>query len=121
MERKRDARGTREDEDGTSFFLFGLLVWKAHVEKHKYILLWRSFIFLGVEEARAKGGSGMKARPRCGPWQLFAFPGVEEETRGEGEGVDGGRAEVRAYVEQQGRGRRARRRRGAKVMEAGPR
>jgi hypothetical protein len=56
-----------------------------------------------------------------GPWRLFAFPGVEEETRSEGEGVDGGRAEVRAYVEQQGRGRRARRRRGEKAMEAGPR
>jgi hypothetical protein len=54
-----------------------------------------------------------------GPRRSFVFPGVEEETRGEGEGVrDGGRAEVQAYVEQQGRSRRARRRREAKVMEA---
>jgi hypothetical protein len=54
-----------------------------------------------------------------GPRRPFVFPGVEEETRGEGEGGrDGGRAEVRAYVEQQGRNRRARRRREAKAMEA---
>lgn len=58
------------------FFLFGLLVWKARVEKHKYILIWRPFVFLGVEEeARGERGSGMKARPRCGATAAVRLPG----------------------------------------------
>jgi hypothetical protein len=38
------------------FFLFGLLVWKARVEKHKYRLIWRPFVFLGSRRRRGAKG-----------------------------------------------------------------